>query len=136
LCLAELREDDGLARRHREVLVEWGTRCDLDGIGSWSLDDFWHEVQGHGYSITAPTRRFLEAWVDRMRATDAGVGDDAEGRRLVQEREQRLKGPRSRFKNRGALTQWGGSSGVGRLVYRWPTARRFLDDLLPPLGRT
>lgn len=135
LALAEVRKDEELAASHRDALADWQQRCDLAGIRGWSLPDFWHETMGLRHAITHPTRRFVEAWVDRVRATDGDVADDPQGRRLIEERERNLKGPRSRFGNRGALAQWGGSSGVGRLVYRWPTARRFLADLLPALGR-
>jgi hypothetical protein len=41
----------------------------------------------------------------------------------------KLKGPRSRFRNQRALEQWGGYSGVGRLVYRWPNVKVLLNDL-------
>ena len=135
IALAELREDVALAQRHRDALDEWRTRLDREGIDRWSLPDLWNETVGFGHTISHQTRRFIEGWVDRLRATGGDVADDVIGRRLVRDRERGLKGPRSRFANRGALAQWGGSSGVGRLVYRWPTARRFLDDLLPPLGR-
>ena len=133
LCLAEKRNDGALEEVHRQVLAEWRTRCDLSGIAAWSLDEFKREIQDQGHEITSRTWGFVKAWIDRVRATDGVVMDDAEGRRLVRDRERALKGQRSRFVNRGALAQWGGGSGTGRLVYRWPTARRFLDDLLPAL---
>jgi hypothetical protein len=135
LLLSELRDDPLLVDHHRAALDDWRSRCDLEGISRWSLDQLWNESIGHGHTISHPTRRFLEAWVQRVRTTNGHLADDSAGRALVRERERSLKGLRSRFVNRGALAQWGGSSGVGRLVYRWPTAKRFLDDLLPALGR-
>jgi len=135
ILLAEQRGDAGLADTHRAELDGWRARCDLDGIARWSLDELWSETVGRGHTITHQTRRFIEAWVDRVRATRGQVADDPAGRTLVRQRERNLKGPRSRFVNRGALAQWGGSSGVGRLTYRWPSAKRFLDDLLPALGQ-
>ncbi|WP_139559805.1 DUF6361 family protein [Methylotetracoccus oryzae] len=134
LMLAELRDDEGLAAGHRNDLIEWQRRRDINDVRNWSLPELWEKTVGHGHAITHQTRRFVEAWIERVRVMNSNVADDAEGRRLIREREQNLKGPRSRFMNRGALAQWGGSSGVGRLVYRWPTARRFLGDLLPALG--
>lgn len=135
VCLAELRKDEELVAHHRDQLDAWRRRCDLAGIRSWSMPGFWSETMGSNHTISRWTCDFVQGWVDRVRATDADVGDDEAARRLVRDREQRLKRLRSRFTNRGALAQWGGSSGVGRMVYRWPTARRFLDDLLPALGR-
>jgi hypothetical protein len=134
LCLAELRQDDVLALEHRDALGDWRTRCDLDGIRGWSLDGLWEETLGQDHTITPQTRRFVTSWVDRVRETGGVVAEDAQGRQLVRSRERSLKGHRSRFDNRGALAQWSGSSGVGRLVYRWPTARGFLGDLLPALA--
>lgn len=135
VLLSELRGDKVLVDGHRAALEDWRSRCDLDGITRWSMDELWNETVGHGHTITHQTRRFIEAWVERIRATDGRLADDNLGRSLVRDRERSLKGPRSRIVNRGALAQWGGSSSVGRLVYRWPTAKRFLDDLLPALGR-
>jgi hypothetical protein len=135
VLLSELRSDQALVDAHRAALEDWRNRCDLEGISRWSMDELWDETVGHGHAVTHQTRRFLEAWVERIRATDGRLADDSLGRSLVRDRERSLKGPRSRIVNRGALAQWGGSSGVGRLVYRWPTAKRFLDDLLPALGR-
>jgi len=48
---------------------------------------------------------------------------------LIRNRETTLKRSQSRFLNKDALQQWGGSSGLGRLNYRWETAQRFLNDL-------
>lgn len=135
VLLSELRDDRALSDEHRAALDAWRTRCDLDGLSRWRMDELWSETVGHGSTITHATRRFFEAWVERVRATDGWLADDDEARALVRDRERSLKGTRSRFANRGALAQWGGSSGVRRLVYRWPTAKRFLDDLLPSLGR-
>lgn len=135
ILLAELRGSADLAGAHRAELESWRTRCDLAGIAEWSLDELWAESVGYGHTITHQTRRFLEEWVERVRITDGRVADDVAGRSLIRQRERGLKGPRSRFANRGALDQWGGNSAVGRLTYRWPTAKRFLDDLLPALGR-
>lgn len=135
ICLAELRDDEARVSEHREELAEWRARCDLDGISGWLLSGLWGETTAPGHTITRQTRQFVEAWVERLVATGGDLADDAAARQLVRNRETTLKGPRSRFTNRGALSSWGGSSGVGRLVYRWPTARRFLDDLLPALAR-
>jgi hypothetical protein len=48
---------------------------------------------------------------------------------LVEQRERKLKGARSRFANARARDQWGGYAGTARSTYRWPTARTFLEDL-------
>ena len=135
LCLSEVREDSDLSDIHRDALSDWRDRCDISGIKNWRLDELWSETMAFGHTITPRTKQFVEQFVERVCAKDGRIEDDSKARQLVSEREQSLKGRRSRFVNRGALSQWGGSSGVGRMAYRWPTARRFLEDLLPALGR-
>lgn len=135
VVLAELREHDGWAAEHREALLQWRSRLDLDALRTWPMERFWDLTVGHGHDVTTATRRFVEAVLDRVVATGGEIADDAATRGLVTRREQALKGPRSRITNRGARQQWGGNAGTGRVVYRWPTTRRLLDDLYPALGR-
>lgn len=135
VVLSELREHDGWASEHRAALDRWRGGLDLGALRSWPLDRFWELTVGHGHDITAATRRFVEAILARVVETGGDIADDAVLRNLVTRREQTLKGPRSRITNRGARQQWGGNAGTGRVVYRWPTARRLLDDLYPALGR-
>jgi hypothetical protein len=134
LCLAELAGNEEWIELHRTALEKWQSHCDLAGIREWNLADFWSAISLMDYVISSPTRTFVEAWITRVIDTDGRVADDAPARKLIKDRETTLKSTRSRFKNPGALKQWGGSSGVNRLVYRWPTTKRFLDDLLVPLG--
>lgn len=136
LVLAELREHDGWTAEHRAALGRWRDSLDLAALAAWSLPHFWELTVGRGHDITPATRRFVEAILDRVLATGGNVAEDASMRALVSRREQTLKGPRSRITNRGARQQWGGNAGTGRVVYRWPTARRLLADLYPALGRT
>ena len=75
------------------------------------------------------TRRFVEQWVDLVGTRSKTVGDDPAARDLVRRREMTLKKSRSRFRNRRALDQWGGYSGLGLMTYRWSTASTFLEDL-------
>ena len=72
----------------------------------------------------------LTAWESPEKACD-----DKTARALLKMREQRLKGPRARLDNPRALELWGGDSGTGRLVYRWPTGRRLIGDILEGLER-
>ena len=134
LTLAELAGNEAWIVGHRDALEEWAARIDLQGIQNWSIDEFWRHTDDFGHTITYATRRFVEALHDRVRGGSANIADDPVCRTLVREREKALKGPRSRFVNRGALAQWSGNSGTGRLVYRWPTARSFLSDLFAATG--
>ena len=136
IALAVQRGDTALAGDHRAELARWRDRIDWAALGDWSLDMFWDEVTTPNHTITTPTRRFVEAFLERMRVCKGDVGADPVTHDLVRARERSLKGSRSRFDNKGALDRWGGSSGTGRLVYRWTIARRFLADLYPALGRS
>lgn len=135
IALARERGDDALAHEHCVELDSWRERLDWSALTSWSLDAFWGEVVTSGHTITTPTRKFVAAWVDCVRAIDGAVADDVTAIDIIRRRERSLKGPHSRFDNRGALAQWSGNSGTGRLAYRWPITRRFLDDLYPALDR-
>lgn len=134
LYLAEFAGNADWTAGHHDALAEWATRIDLKGIREWSLEEFWGQTEDFGHTITLTTRRFVEAFVERIRTCSGAIANDAATRDLVRDREKALKGTRSRFVNRGALAQWSGNSGTGRLVYRWPTARSFLNDLFAASG--
>lgn len=121
---------------HREALTRWASGLDLDALRGWSLPRLWDLTLNHGHTITPATRRFVEQWVGRVAVRPGEVGEDAQALGLVREREIALKRSRSRFRNRRALDQWQGSSGLGRMTYRWPTAATFLGDLSAALRPT
>jgi hypothetical protein len=50
-------------------------------------------------------------------------------RQLVEERERRLKTSQSRYVNRAVRDRWTGSSGIGRLSFRWGQAKSHLRDI-------
>ena len=54
---------------------------------------------------------------------------------LVKNREKKLKGPHSRFRNQKALEQWTGNSGLTKIDYRWGTVNVLLKDLYDGLAR-
>lgn len=136
LALAEFADNAEFADTHRVALDEWRARVNLRALDDWSLGHFWQQTEGFGHSITPAAKHFVESWVERVRICRGDVTDDEVARNLVRNRERTLKGLRSRFENRGALAQWSGNSGTGRLVYRWPTVRNFLADLFAAQGAT
>jgi hypothetical protein len=103
-----------------------------------------HVLARHRPGVAAPTLRahspalirFLSELRDRIVATHADIADDDETARLVQRREERVKGRagRSRFVNAQLRQAWGGAAGIGRLDYRFSPARRLLLDLRDGLG--
>jgi len=84
--------------------------------------------------ICPATRASVDSWVDGIAANPTAVASSDPLRELIRKREWQMKGPRSRFKNRAALDNWTGGSGLARLDYRWPMARRLLRDIVAGTG--
>jgi hypothetical protein len=101
---------------------------------NWQLDDLWAAVLGRGHMITTLTQRFVTNWVSELVAGSQNLLENETARSLIRERERRLKGARARFTNPRALEQWGGSSGIAPLNFRWQIARQLLGDLHAGLG--
>lgn len=129
VLLAEERSWDEKVEEHRDTFESWAEALDLGDLRGWAMPVLWRHTLDRGHTISAASRRFIEGWVELVVRDPQRVLSDASARDLVRRREMSLKGARSRFRNRRALDQWGGSSGLGRLVYRWPTATTFLRDL-------
>lgn len=127
LQLSELGEREERINEYANRLAAWGGHYG-PLLNGWDLKAFWPLVLNHGHGISEETRRFVQAWLDAAVETGATVSECKPARKLIEARETRLKGGRSRFRNRAALNQWGGSSGLQRLSYRWPTASNFLQE--------
>lgn len=132
LALSELRDWDEKVDAYTLRLQRWREELPFSEVYHWSLPRFWELTTQDGAAISAATRAFVNQWRELLLA-DQWSGPAA--RRLIQEREQRLKGGHSRFRNARARDQWGGASGTGRLTYRWSTAKQLLADLHAGLER-
>lgn len=129
LMLAELAEKASKTAEYAALLDEWAHRVDERGVRNWDLHNLWSVANREGYVISPRTQNFVSAWLGEVRSDAAGVRSRSSAKTLIRERETRLKGSHSRFTNPRALDQWGGSSGVGAIEYRWGAARRHLEDL-------
>ncbi len=141
LMIAELaEEEDERAELIREARAEdleaWAEGLDRDALERWSLDDFWAQVRHPSYKLSTCTRGFVEAWVEHARS-GRDLASDEGARRLIRQREERLKGSRgrSRFRSPRLRETWSGRAGMVRLSYRWGQATRLLGDLYEGLGR-
>jgi hypothetical protein len=134
IMLAELSEKDERQSEHRDTLAKWASSLDLRALSAWRLDDLWAAVLGGGHTITVPTQRFITDWVTELLSGPGALSQNENARGLIRARERRLKGARSRFTNRRALDQWGGSSGIAPLNFRWQITRQLLTDLHVGLG--
>jgi len=93
-------------------------------------------VEEHG-QIPNPTQRFVSDWLRILLdgGTITDVINHTEARRLVRDREIRLKRARSRFESHRHLEMWSGAAGVAQLNYRWsPVARQISNDVLHGLN--
>lgn len=127
--LAQLRDHEKLVAEHRKSFDDWAARLPVGELRAWSLNRFWQLTVDHGHSITPQTRSFVQQWIDYARNSSGDLTSNPQAFELVKRREISLKGARSRFKNQRALEQWGGYSGIGRFVYRWPNVTTLLKDL-------
>ena len=133
--LARLRNHDDLVAEHQASFDEWTASFPLEEVRAWSVSRLWELTIDHGHSVTPQTRSFVQQWIDHTRKSPRDLLSNVEALNLIKRREMKLKGTRSRFRNQRALEQWGGYSGVGRLVYRWPNVKVLLNDLYQGMNR-
>ena len=129
LMLAELDERTELADEHKERIKQWETGLDMEAVSRWLLTDFWKSTENSGHTIKLRTKDFVKKWVNFVKRNPKDLDRNSDARRLVKIRETQLKKGRSRFENARAREQWGGHAGDRPMTFRWPTVRRFLDDL-------
>ncbi|MFQ5855747.1 MAG: DUF6361 family protein [Anaerolineae bacterium] len=138
LVLAELTDREQEINEYREWLVTWHDKlmARAASLVQWDRLDFWRLVTEHG-QIPGPAQRFVSDWLRVLLDGDtiAEVVDHTEARRLVRDREIRLKRGRSRFESHRHLEMWSGRAGVAQLNYRWsPVARQISNDILHGLN--
>lgn len=129
LALSELRECDDWIEDYRERLKTWNNELDLSAVRAWSLDDFWKLVDHPAHTIRPAAKRFVTEWRELVLGGTDQVTSTPAARRLVEERERRLKASQSRFANHAVRDRWTGASGVDRLSFRWAQAKSHLRDI-------
>lgn len=138
LLLARRWEELGYERAE-EFIVKYESAIDnwsemifarQELLQSWNRSEFWSLVQSQNSRIKTQTRLFIDTWCDtgvlskpRLAVEGSSLAD------LVARREQEQKKSLSRLTNDRLLSQWGGSSGSGRLIYRWDRVRQILGDI-------
>ena len=122
-------DDEAWIERYRAGLAEWAAR-EADEDYRFEPDALWELVVRRGGRLPSPQRIFIESWSRRIAelARDR-VADDDRLRKLIAEREMRLKGRRARLANRNRLMDWKLGVGVGRMDFRWVRVRQLLTDL-------
>jgi hypothetical protein len=136
LLVAERYESAGHSRivepvkDFRSRLESWAAECEdaRAALRTWDRDDMWRLVLRANPRVSAPTRLFVDTWLDAVIGGSAASPPE-DLRRLVAGREQRQKKAQSRLANERLLRTWSGESGSARLTYRWNQVRGIARDL-------
>ena len=139
LMLSELQEHEQRIETYLGELAIWATKATeiAADLAVWRLDEVWHMVRDQGRSLGYPTQIFVEKWVENLKQSEPeAIAHDSIARRLVKDRETRLKQGRARLKSRRHLELWGGQSGTSLMNYRWGTAKQILTDIFDGLARS
>jgi hypothetical protein len=116
--------------KYLEGLDHWQMELPQNEIADWDLVGLWQIVGQSTHKLREPTRRFVEDWRNAVLSAPKNIADHIDARSVVEARETRLKGGKSRFTNDAALMRWSGASGTAPLNYRWsPVVSNHLGDL-------
>jgi hypothetical protein len=136
LVLAEQAQRDLEVADYRERIDEWADIVHerSQALSSWRRERFWQLVQLSTQRITAPTRDFIDRWLDLMLAGNASrLRANLSARGLIRDRERRLKKNLARIDNPRARELWNGASGTAQLDFRWRISRQLLNDIFTGL---
>ncbi len=112
-------------------LEEWVQSLQITQLSEWDLSSLWDLSRDTIHKVKPETCQFIKMWRDIVVRSKGLVPNDTESRELIKDRERRLKGGQSRFRNEGALMRWSGASGTAPLNYRWkPVVSNHIKDLV------
>lgn len=132
LLLAELTGREDLVELFETELDEWSREIERTrALADWDRRAFWTLVRDQNPRLRSETVHFVDRWIDLV---EAGGHQSNDARRLLRERELRLKGKRARLVHPQARETWTPGAGMGRLGYRWSVARTFLEDVAAGLA--
>jgi hypothetical protein len=122
---------------YRRELNSWQRQMQLrlQDWNHWDRSAFWRLAQSIG-RIPPRTKDFVDEWLIILfkGKTIASPAENSQMHRLIEDRERRLKGSRSRFSSPRHLAIWKGDAATGQLEFRWRVARRIIDDILDGLA--
>ena len=129
LMLAKKKASTELVKARLDDAKQWLVSLDRGSLDKWGLDWVLPLAFKHQQALSPHTLDFCRRWVELVHASGNSIMNEKTAQNLIQSREMRLKGGRSRFSNPRALDQWSGSAGLSRMDYRWSTVKRFIRDL-------
>ena len=98
---------------------------------AWDRRRFWAIVSDATHVVSAPTRKFVDGWIDHalQTATLGRIGEDPAALSLIAARETQVKRARKRLGNPRALERWNEASGAGQIDYRWFRVKTIAGDI-------
>jgi hypothetical protein len=137
LVLAEMDESAESPDRYRDQLEDWAEANEprRNAHECHVNSEDWLAVQQRRPASGA--LRFEREWRAHVLGLDrlGALIDDEEARRMIRQREVRVKGRRARVHGGRRLERWSGSGTVGTLDFRWGTASTIIADIVEGLER-
>jgi hypothetical protein len=133
LMLAEKRKQEEWIVKYKALLGAWAASASLRLAQhrSWDRAEFWSVLYKANSRLPAGAKLFSDRWIALVLDGSATKIERLESaRRLITEREQRLKGSRARLANQDQLNLWGGASGTEQLNYRWGITKTVVGDIV------
>jgi len=129
LLLARKSNRDDKVNEYEVALAEWRDELVRTGaLEDWNRTTWWTTVRAKNPRLRRITVQFVDSWLDWI-SRDLDLANSSEVHAFISTRERQIKGSRARLVNQAALDRWSGASGLGRQEFRWPIARRHLEDL-------
>jgi hypothetical protein len=99
-------------------------------LHTWNRSEMWGLVYSQNSRIKPQTRSFIDTWCGSGVLSNPRLAVEKPTlAELIAQREQDQKKSLARLTNDRLMSQWGGSSGSGRLIYRWDRVRTILGDI-------
>ena len=126
--LARKAARDDVREGHEHALAAWQDSGAPRLASTWNRAGWWQLIAAQNPHLRHTTRAFVNAWAD-VASSGQDLLASTDAARLVETRERQIKGSRARFVNQSSLDRWSGSSGLGRLDFRWANSSAHLQDL-------
>ncbi len=136
LILAEqARWNEGVVDFHTRFASWVQTLADRSrALREWKRERFWEIARTGNPRISSGTHEFINAWWNLVLNGDvARLRESPVARKLITDRELRLKKNLARIGNARAQELWNGDSGSFQLEFRWRISQRLLGDIFQGL---
>lgn len=134
LLVAEKVPRPDWADHYKTEIDKWANRiCPrVAELQNWDVEQVWRLAEEGGHRAPQSAREFVLNWVRLVLTTSnaSSLSDHQYARRLVADREIKLKKSMARVINAAARDRWNGASGAASLSYRWQNAQVIVGDIL------